>query len=80
MPVALILLNSRKRGIRGTGIKGQPKVGDLDELAKLIDAKKITPIVSEVLPLADAAKPREQVAKRHTRGKVVLKVSDAPKT
>lgn len=55
----------------------QPKAGELDEITTLIEATKITPIVSQVLPLADAGKAQEEVAKRHTRGKIVLKVSDA---
>lgn len=67
-----------KRGIRGASIMVQPKADGLEELSKLIEAKKITPIVSQVLPLANAATAQEQVAKRHTRGKVVLKISEPP--
>jgi NADPH:quinone reductase-like Zn-dependent oxidoreductase len=51
----------------------------LEELAKLIEAKKVKPVVSQVLPLAEAAKAHEQIATLHTRGKIVLKVADAPK-
>jgi NADPH:quinone reductase-like Zn-dependent oxidoreductase len=68
----------KKRGIRGTWILVQPKANVLDELTKLIEAKKITPIVSAVVPLAEAAKAQEQVAARHTRGKIVLRVADEP--
>jgi hypothetical protein len=32
-----------------------------------------------VFPLAEAAKAQEQIATRHTRGKIVLKVADEPK-
>src|SRR6266705_4466047 len=41
-----------KHGIRGTGLGAQPDAKVLEELAKLIDAGKITPIVSAVMPLA----------------------------
>ena len=32
-----------------------------------------------LIPLAEAAKAHEQIASQHTRGKIVLKVADAPK-
>src|SRR5437868_9624828 len=67
----------QKHGIRGTGMMAHPDAKVLEELGRLIDEKKITPVVSAVLPLADAAKAQQQVATTHTRGKVVLKVADA---
>ena len=68
-----------KRGIRGASLMAHPDAKVLEELAKLIDAKKIKPVVSQVFPLAEAAKAHEQIATAHTRGKIVLKVADAPK-
>jgi len=68
-----------KHGIRGTGLGAHPDAKVLEELAKLIDAGKITPIVSAVMPLIDVAKAHQQIASRHTRGKVVLKVAEPPK-
>ena len=53
---------------------------DLTEIAQLIDAGKIKPIVTEVLPLSDAVKAQQQAATHHTRGKVVLRIADEPKT
>lgn len=67
-----------KRGIRVASIRTEPKAETLEELTKLIDAGKLKPLVSQVLPLAEGAKAQEQVATRHTRGKIVLKVTDAP--
>jgi NADPH:quinone reductase-like Zn-dependent oxidoreductase len=43
----------------------------------LVDAKKITPIVSQVFPLSEASKAHQQIETRHTRGKIVLKVMEA---
>ncbi len=63
-------------GIRGTTIRTEPNQKTLEELARLIDAKKITPVVSQVLPLNEVAKAHQQIATRHTRGKIVLKVAD----
>ena len=68
-----------KYGIRGTSFSAHPDARILEDLAKLIDSKKITPVVSAVLPLSEAAKAHEQIASQHTRGKIVLKVADAPK-
>jgi NADPH:quinone reductase-like Zn-dependent oxidoreductase len=66
-----------KHGIRGTGMGAHPDAKILEELAKLIDSKRITPVVSATLPLTDAAKAHEQIASTHTRGKIVLKVAEA---
>ena len=68
-----------KRGIRGESISVKPNSQELDEIGKLIDAKKIRVIVSQTFPLADAVKAQEQAATGHTRGKIVLKVADEPK-
>src|SRR5437016_11840874 len=68
-----------KHGIRGTGLDAHPDAKVLEELAKLIDAGKVTQIVSAVMPLIDVAKAHQQIASRHTRGKVVLKIAEPPK-
>ena len=68
-----------KHGIRGTSFGAHPDAKTLEELAKLIDSKRITPVVSAMIPLAEVAKAHEQIALQHTRGKIVLKVAEAPK-
>jgi NADPH:quinone reductase-like Zn-dependent oxidoreductase len=65
-----------KYGIRGTSVMAHPDAGVLEELGKLIEAKKITPIVSQVFPLFEASKAHQQIETRHTRGKIVLKVPE----
>jgi NADPH:quinone reductase-like Zn-dependent oxidoreductase len=65
-----------RHGIRGTTIRTEPDPKTLEELVRLIDAKKITPVISQVLHLSEVAKAQEQIATRHTRGKIVLKVAD----
>jgi NADPH:quinone reductase-like Zn-dependent oxidoreductase len=67
-----------RHGIRGTGMMAHADAKILEELSRLIEANKIKPIVSTVLPLAEAAKAQEEVATTHTRGKIVFKVIDAP--
>ncbi len=66
-----------KHGIRGTGVMTHPDASVLEQLAKLIDAGKIRPVMSKVFPLAEASKAHEQIETRHTRGKIVLKVPGA---
>src|SRR5213596_19030 len=70
----------KKRGIRGAGISVHPDSEDLGEIAQLIDAGKIKPIVTQVLPLSEAIKAEQQAATHHTRGKVVLQIADEPKS
>ena len=70
----------KKRGIRGAGISVHPDAEDLAEIAQLIDAGKIKPIVTQVLPLSEAIAAEKQAATHHTRGKVVLQISDEPKS
>jgi NADPH:quinone reductase-like Zn-dependent oxidoreductase len=65
-------------GIRGTGISSHADAKGLKEIAQLIDAGKIKPIVTQVLPLSDAVKAQQQAATHHTRGKVVLQIADEP--
>ena len=68
-----------KHGIRGTAFGAEPDAAVLEELARLIDSGKMRPMVTAVIPLADVAKAHEHIASTPTRGKIVLKVAEAPK-
>src|SRR3954469_18745410 len=68
-----------KYGIRGSSIFGHPDGNELAEITKLIEGGKIKPIISQVIPLADAVKATQQAATHHTRGKIVIKVAEEPK-
>src|SRR5947208_2512567 len=68
-----------KHALRCSGVMAHPDANVLAELRKLIEANKITPIVSQTFPLADAAKAHQQIETRHTRGKIVLRVADEPR-
>ncbi|HEY2124651.1 MAG TPA: NADP-dependent oxidoreductase [Chthoniobacterales bacterium] len=65
-----------RHGIRGTGISSHPDAAELAEISRLIEEKKIRPIVSQVLPLSDATAADKQAETHHTRGKVVFKIGD----
>jgi NADPH:quinone reductase-like Zn-dependent oxidoreductase len=69
----------QKRGIHGAAISVHPDAEDLGEIAQMIDAGKIKPIVTQVLPLSEAVAAQQQAATHHTRGKVVLRIADEPK-
>jgi NADPH:quinone reductase-like Zn-dependent oxidoreductase len=69
----------KKRGIHGAAISVHPDAADLTKIAELIDAGKIKPIVTQVLPLNEAIAAQQQAATHHTRGKVVLRIADEPK-
>jgi NADPH:quinone reductase-like Zn-dependent oxidoreductase len=68
------------RGIRGTTIIVRPDSSRLAEITQLIAAGNLKPMVTQVFPLSDAAKAQEAAATHHTRGKIVLQVSDEPKS
>ena len=68
-----------KHGIHGASLSVEPNSDELAEIGKLIDEKKIKVVVSQTFPLAEAKRAQEQVATGHTRGKIVLKISDEPK-
>ncbi|HEY2799081.1 MAG TPA: NADP-dependent oxidoreductase, partial [Chthoniobacterales bacterium] len=66
-------------GIRAVGLWVKPNAQQLSEIAKLIDEKKLKPMVTEELPLSEGVRALKQAATHHTRGKIVLKVADEPK-
>ena len=70
----------KKHEIRGASLSSHPNAAELTEITKLIEAGKIKPVVSQVLPLTDAARADAQAATHHTRGKIVLKIADEPKS
>jgi NADPH:quinone reductase-like Zn-dependent oxidoreductase len=69
-----------KHGVQGASLSVEPNSNELAEIGKLIDEKKrLSVIVSQTFPLSEARKAQEQVATGHTRGKIVLKVTNEPK-
>jgi NADPH:quinone reductase-like Zn-dependent oxidoreductase len=65
-----------EHGVRGEGIIVHPDTGQLRHIATLIDADEVKPVVTEVLPLAQAARAHKLSQTGHVRGKIVLKVGD----
>jgi NADPH:quinone reductase-like Zn-dependent oxidoreductase len=62
-------------GVRQHYVMSSPPAGPvLAEVAALVDAGKLKPEVSLILPLAEARQAHELIAGGHTRGKIVLQV------
>lgn len=66
-------------GVRAKGIVTKADGKELAQIAAVIDEQHIKPIVTTVLPLADAKKAQEMSESRHTRGKIVLRVAEDPR-
>lgn len=64
-----------RHGVRHGFVAMAPDRGQLQELAHLLDAGQVTPVVSYVLPLEEARRAHQQSETRHTRGKIVLQVN-----
>jgi len=68
-----------KRNLRCSGLMAHPDANVLEELTKLIEASKITPVVSQTFPLMEVAQAHRQIETRHTPGKIVLNVAPEPR-
>ena len=66
-----------KHGVRQQMVSAYPPASPvLNEIASLVKAGQIKPIVSAVMPLQDIQKAHTTVEGRHVRGKIVLKVAN----
>lgn len=68
--------DAAEHGVRGEPVVVHPDVNQLKQIAALIDAGKLKPFISTILPLAEAAKGHEISQAGHVRGKIVLKIID----
>lgn len=69
----------QKYGVRAERLMTKADGRELAQIAAIIDEQKIKPIVTTVIPLADAQKAHEMSESGHTRGKIVLRVAEDPK-
>jgi NADPH:quinone reductase-like Zn-dependent oxidoreductase len=65
---------ARQRDLRGSQVATRTDVGQLDELAGLIDNQVVRPVLSRILPLNQARRAHDLMEARHVRGKLVLDV------
>lgn len=69
-----LMSDAAAAGVRATDLKLAPDGRVLAELAARIDAEELRVHVEKVFDLADAAEAHRELAKGHTRGKLVLRV------
>ena len=65
---------AKLKNIHIEGFMAQSLPGDLQQIADLIDSGKVKPVISEIIPIENAAEAHEKIEKGHTRGKIVLRV------
>lgn len=65
-------------GVRAKGLVSRADGNELAQIASIVNERHIKPIVTTVLPLADARKAQEMSESRHTRGKIILRVAEDP--
>ncbi len=63
-------------GVRGVGILVHPDASQLAQIAALIDAGKIRPLISKVMSLAEAARAHQLSEAGHVHGKIVLLIKE----
>ncbi|WP_109211507.1 MULTISPECIES: NADP-dependent oxidoreductase [Microbacterium] len=63
-------------GVRATSYKVIPDGGALATIARLLDSGSVQVYIEQVFDLAEAADAHRAIETGHTRGKVVLRVSD----
>lgn len=63
-------------GVRATSFRFTPDGGALATIGRLLDSGAVQVYIDKVFELADAAAAHAELERGHTRGKIVLRVSD----
>jgi len=66
----------KPKNIQGVAYMAQSVASDLKQIAELVDAGTVKPIVDKVLPLKDIVQAHKLSEEGHTRGKIVLTVAE----
>jgi len=64
-----------KHHARANNYRAHPDGSELAEIGRLIDSGKVRPYVTATYPLERAAEAQDRLQRKHTQGKVVLKVA-----
>ena len=65
---------AKELGVRGVRLGARPNGQELAEIAKVIDAGKLAPVIDRILPLSEARRAHQLSESGHTHGKIVLRV------
>jgi NADPH:quinone reductase-like Zn-dependent oxidoreductase len=71
---------AKELGVRAAIIGVQPNGAQLAEIAKIIEAGKLAPVIDRILPLSEARRAHELSQSGHTHGKIALRVSNIFRT
>lgn len=74
LAVESIAARAADAGVRGTTVEVAPDHAVLEQLARLVDAGTLRPLIAETFPLANAGKAHELLETARTTGKIVLTV------
>jgi NADPH:quinone reductase-like Zn-dependent oxidoreductase len=61
-----------RRRVRALRYTARPDGAQLAEIARLVEQRKVRPVVDTTFPMAEAATAQDHLEKQHVRGKVVL--------
>jgi NADPH:quinone reductase-like Zn-dependent oxidoreductase len=67
---------AKECGARGIRLGARPNGRELAEIAKIIDAGKLAPVIDRILPLSEARRAHQLSQSGHTHGKIVLRVKN----
>ncbi|MFZ3376791.1 MAG: NADP-dependent oxidoreductase [Chthoniobacterales bacterium] len=71
---------AKELGVRAAIIGVQPNGAQLAEIAKIIEAGKLAPVIDRILPLSEARRAHELSQSGHTHGKIALRVNNGDGT
>src|SRR6266566_5029546 len=71
---------AKELGVRAAIIGVQPNGAQLAEIAKIIEAGKLAPVIDRIFPLSEARRAHELSQSGHTHGKIALRVSNGDGT
>src|SRR6476660_113560 len=71
---------AKELGVRAAIIGAQPNGAQLAEIAKIIEAGKLAPVIDRILPLSEVRRAHELSQSGHTHGKIVLRVRNGDGT
>ncbi len=72
-----IMRLSKKRGLTYSFLFVRPDGDQLTQIAKIIEAEQIRPVIDKVFPFAEAEEALAYLAQGHAKGKVVVKVQES---
>jgi NADPH:quinone reductase-like Zn-dependent oxidoreductase len=67
---------ARSVSVRGAMVQNRPDGAKLADIAKIIDAGQLAPVIDRILPLSEVRRAHELSKSGHTHGKIVLRISN----